>query len=139
MAHVPGNYHYWFRGKQLLEKPCEQILVSGEPEFPFCFSWANESWTRSWDGSKRSVLMAQDYGTESDWKNHFDYVLPFFKDPRYITYESCPLFLIYRPRLFPELGHMIQCWNQWIGSTCQHVWSRRKYLFAPMIGFGLIC
>jgi lipopolysaccharide biosynthesis protein len=106
-------YHYWFRGKQLLEKPCEHILVSGEPQFPFCFSWANESWTRSWDGSKRSVLMAQDYGSEADWKNHFNYLLPFFKDPRYITHEDCPLFLIYRPGLFPELEHMIHCWNRW--------------------------
>ena len=82
-------YPYWFKGKLLLEKPCEAILASGNPDFPFCFSWANESWTRSWDGTARSVLIQQDYGTEADWISHFYYILTFFKDHRYITLRLC--------------------------------------------------
>lgn len=106
-------YHYWFKGKRLLEKPCEAILATGVPDFPFCFSWANESWTRSWDGSTRDVLVRQDYGDESDWRVHFDYLLPFFRDPRYITHEGLPLFLIYRPADFPAVDRMMACWNEW--------------------------
>lgn len=106
-------YHYWFTGKRLLERPCEEILASGRPDFPFCFSWANESWTRSWDGSNRSVLIRQDYGTESDWKAHFEYLLPFFRDRRYITRDGRPLFLIYRPADFPAVDRMMTCWNRW--------------------------
>lgn len=106
-------YHYWFRGQQLLQKPCEEILASGKPDFPFCFSWANETWTRTWDGGTRSVLMQQDYGVEDDWRDHFNYLLPFFRDPRYITHHGCPLFLIYRSHLIPNLAEMITCWNRW--------------------------
>jgi lipopolysaccharide biosynthesis protein len=105
-------YHYWFKGKLLLEQPCEAILASGKPDFPFCFSWANESWTRSWDGANRSVLIRQDYGTERDWTSHFRYLLPFFKDRRYITHDGLPLFLIYRPADFPAVDQMMALWNR---------------------------
>ncbi|MEB3308436.1 MAG: glycoside hydrolase family 99-like domain-containing protein [Cyanobacteriota bacterium] len=105
-------YHYWFRGKQLLEKPVEAILASGSPDFPFCFSWANESWTRSWDGANKSVLIRQDYGTETDWEQHFRYLLPFFRDPRYILHDGKPLFLIYRPADFPAVNAMIALWQR---------------------------
>ena len=106
-------YHYWFKGKRLLEKPCEEILATGRPDFQFCFSWANESWTRAWDGTNRSILVRQDYGTESDWEAHFHYLLPFFRDPRYITHDGLPLFLIYRPGDFPAVGDMMTSWNRW--------------------------
>ena len=106
-------YHYWFRGKRLLHTPCEQILASGQPDFPFCFSWANESWTRSWDGRNRHVLIQQDYGTQDDWREHFEYLLPFFRDSRYIRHKERPLFLIYRPQLFPDHPRMLAWWNHW--------------------------
>ena len=105
-------YHYWFKGKLLLEQPCEAILASGTPDFPFCFSWANESWTRSWDGGDRSVLIRQDYGKEEDWSAHFRYLLPFFKDRRYIRHDGMPLFLIYRPADFPAVDQMMALWNR---------------------------
>jgi lipopolysaccharide biosynthesis protein len=105
-------YHYWFKGKLLLEQPCEAILSSGRPDFPFCFSWANETWTRSWDGSKRSVLIKQDYGTESDWRAHFSYLLPFFKDQRYIRHENKPIFLMYRPGDFANVDQMMMLWDR---------------------------
>ncbi len=106
-------YHYWFKGRKLLEKPCEAILESGTPDFPFCFSWANESWTRAWDGANHEVLIQQDYGSEPDWKAHFDYLLPFFRDRRYITHNGKPMFLIYRANDFAGMPKMIACWDRW--------------------------
>lgn len=106
-------YHYWFNGKKLLEQPAEAILASGTPEFPFCFSWANESWTRSWDGATRDVLIQQEYGGEPEWRTHFEYLLPFFKDRRYLTYEGKPMFLVYRPQDFPAINGMFAAWQRW--------------------------
>ena len=81
-------YHYWFAGRQLLEKPLEMLLERGKPDMPFCLSWANESWTRAWDGGDREVLMAQDYGDSADWARHFDYLLTAFRDPRYVRVDG---------------------------------------------------
>jgi len=106
-------YHYWFNGKKLLEQPAEAILASGSPDFPFCFSWANESWTRSWDGTTRDVLIQQDYGGEPEWRTHFDYLLPFFSDRRYLTYQGKPMFLVYRPQDFPAISRMFAAWQRW--------------------------
>ena len=89
-------YHYWFNGKLLLEKPMENMLHNPKIKIPFCISWANEPWTRSWDGGKKKILINQSYGSEEDWKKHFDYLLPFFKDDRYIRVDNKPVFLIYR-------------------------------------------
>jgi hypothetical protein len=104
-------YHYWFSGRLLLEKPAEQMLALKEPHMPFCFSWANESWTRAWEGS-RKTLIAQEYGSRQDWEAHFDYLLPFFRDERYIRKDDKPLLLIYRPELIGCLNDMIDCWQQ---------------------------
>jgi lipopolysaccharide biosynthesis protein len=105
-------YHYWFKGKRLLEKPFDEILESGEPDFPFCLSWANETWTRKWDGREEDILISQDYGEESDWKQHFDYLIRAFKDKRYICVEGKPLFLIYRPANIPRCQEMIHYWRR---------------------------
>lgn len=104
-------YHYWFKGKKLLEKPINEVLQNGEPDFPFCFSWANEPWTRRWDGADHDILMPQDYGNEEDWRNHFNYLLPFFKDKRYIKINDKPLFIIYRPGNIPRCEQMLNFWN----------------------------
>lgn len=101
-------YHYWFKdGKKLLEKPAEQMLKNKNIDFPFCFSWANENWSKNWDGGNREVIMRQDYGKEEDWENHFAYLLPFFKDKRYITVHGKPLFIIYKPEQIIYLYQMI--------------------------------
>ena len=76
-------YHYWFNGKMLLEKPMEQMLENKEVDIPFCISWANEPWTKAWVGDEKKMLIAQEYGQEEEWKEHFMYLLPFFKDERY--------------------------------------------------------
>lgn len=105
-------YHYWFKGKRLLEKPLEALLQSDTPDFPFCLSWANEPWTRRWDGSDDEILMPQDYGDEADWAEHFIELLKAFNDKRYIRIENKPLFVIYRPGLIPRCEEMLEYWNR---------------------------
>lgn len=105
-------YHYWFKGKKLLEKPLQEILKYKTPDFPFCLSWANEPWTRKWDGMESDVLMAQDYGDEKDWSLHFYSLLDAFMDPRYIRVNGKPLFLIYRPVSIPRCEEMIVHWQK---------------------------
>lgn len=105
-------YHYWFKdGKKLLEKPIEQYLEDKSLDFPFCLSWANEPWSRRWDGSEHKVLMPQEYGEENDWEKHFNYLLPFFKDERYIKIDQKPILIIYKPEIIPCLNEMIDFWQ----------------------------
>ncbi len=104
-------YHYWFKGKMLLEKPFEQVLKTGQPNIPFCLSWANEPWTRNWDGGENSILMPQDYGNEADWEEHFYYLLSAFKDKRYIRIDNKPVFVIYRSISIPCCDEMLEFWN----------------------------
>lgn len=101
-------YHYWFKdGKKLLEQPIENMLKNKSIDMPFCLSWANENWTKCWDGGDNEIIMEQDYGDESDWDKHIQYLIKFFKDERYITIDEQPLFLIYKPELIPNLKKMI--------------------------------
>ena len=106
-------YHYWFKdGRKLLEKPAEQMLANKEINLPFCFSWANENWSKNWDGGNREVIMQQDYGDQKDWEQHFQYLLPFFKDERYITVDGKPLFVIYKPDQIIDLYQMTTYWRK---------------------------
>jgi hypothetical protein len=104
-------YHYWFNGHRLLERPIVEVLRSGEPDLPFCFAWANEPWTRSWDGLDKDILMPQNYGNESDWESHFQALLPAFRDARYICLEGKPVFVIYRSRSIPLCEEMLSYWR----------------------------
>lgn len=100
-------YHYWFAGgRQLLEKPAEQMLDNRDVDLPFCFSWANENWSKNWDGGNHEILMKQDYGGETDWEKHLQYLLPFFRDERYITVDGKPLFIIYKPEQIIDIYQM---------------------------------
>jgi lipopolysaccharide biosynthesis protein len=105
-------YHYWFNGKLLLEKPVELLLNHKEIDSQYCLSWANEPWTRSWDGSNKTVIMPQSYGDRSNWDLHFKYLSKFFLDHRYIKINGRPLFLIYRPSSIPNLGEMLERWDR---------------------------
>ena len=105
-------YHYWYNGKMLLEKPMEQMLANKEVDIPFCICWANEPWTKAWVGDERKLLIAQEYGKEEEWKQHFMYLLPFFKDERYITKDGKPLFVFYRPDIVPCMKEMIETWDK---------------------------
>lgn len=105
-------YHYWFSGRRLLEKPVELMLRRGKPDLPFCLAWANEPWTRAWDGGERQVLMPQSYGDEADWRQHFDHLLLAFRDPRYIRIEGKPMFLIYRSASIEVCAAMLRVWRE---------------------------
>lgn len=106
-------YHYWFKnGKKLLERPVEQMLYDKKVDIPFCLSWANENWTRNWDGGESEVIARQEYGRKKEWKQHFDYLLPFFKDERYIKHKGCPIFIIYKPEQIVLLDEMIKYWKK---------------------------
>lgn len=106
-------YHYYFNGKTLLEKPIEQYRDYSSESFPYCLIWANQSWTRTWyrDNTGNSMLMQQIYGVESDWRNHFFYLLKFFKDDRYIKINNRPVYIIYIPQDIPCRRKMFSLWN----------------------------
>ena len=104
-------YHYWFNGKLLLETPLEQMLKAGKPNFPFCLCWANENWTRRWDGAEQEILIKQDYSLEDD-RAHIKYLIPFFKDDRYIKIDGKPVFLMYRTELHPNIKEATEIWRE---------------------------
>ena len=104
-------YHYWFNGKRLLEHPFNEILASGKPDFPFCLCWANENWTRRWDGEEREVLMAQDHSHEDDLE-HINSLIPAFRDKRYIRVNGRPLFLVYKTNLLPDPKKTAEIWRE---------------------------
>lgn len=105
-------YHYWFGGRRILERPFNEVLASGEPGFPFCLCWANETWSGRWHGLDKKILIEQTYPGEDDHRRHFDTVLPAFLDRRYVRVDGKPLFLIYRPRHIPELPKMLDLWTR---------------------------
>ena len=87
-------YHYWFSGKRVLHRPFDEVLASGEPDFPFMLCWANENWTRAWDGGQGNILLAQDY-SDKDTEAHARHLVPAFSDPRYIRIDRKPVFAVY--------------------------------------------
>jgi hypothetical protein len=104
-------YHYWFEGRRLLERPFEEVRRLGEPSLPFCLCWANEDWTRRWDGSAGTMLMRQTYSREDDLR-HIRSLLPAFSDPRYIRVDGRPLFLVYRASRLPEPQRTTDLWRE---------------------------
>lgn len=121
-------YHYYFKdGKKELELPAENLLKWKDINMPFCFNWASEAWIRSWSrftgnvwaekyeketGAVSGILAEQDYGTYEDWVKHFEYLLPFFRDERYIKKDGRPVFVFYSPNDIKPLGEMTQCWRK---------------------------
>ena len=110
-------YHYWFgNGKQLLQRPFEEVLASGKPDFPFCLCWANHNWTsKTWEkGSSLrhdTMIMKMEYSRE-DYIRHFNYLLPAFRDPRYIKVDGKPLFAVWAPRNILDGREFIDLWQK---------------------------
>lgn len=124
-------YHYYFEnGKKILERPVENLLKWKDIDMPYCFCWANDSWIKSWsnvpgnswtelfdkeEGQKGDgVLLCQNYGDRVSWEEHFKYLLPFFKDKRYLKKNGCPIFVVYNPMDIEYLEEMDECWNELI-------------------------
>lgn len=108
-------YHYWMgNGKQLLQRPFEEVLASGKPDFPFCLCWANHEWTtRTWqNGGKTKMIAPMVYSGDEDYTAHFNYVLPALRDKRYITVDGKPLFSIYDPYHFTGVRCFMELWRQ---------------------------
>ncbi len=103
-------YHYWFNGRRLLEWPFNEVLRSRKPDFPFCLCWANENWTRRWDGEDKQVLIAQKYSYEDD-RHHIESLIPAFRDERYIRINGRPVFLVYKTNLLPDAKKTAELWR----------------------------
>jgi glycosyltransferase involved in cell wall biosynthesis len=104
-------YHYWFHGKELLERPFAEVLASGEPDFPFCLCWANEPWSRRWDGREDDVLQPQRYSQKDDLA-HIRSLLPALGDRRAITIAGRPLFIVYQARDLPDPARTVDTWRR---------------------------
>lgn len=121
-------YHYYFKeGRKILEKPAENLLKWRDVDMPFCFCWANGHWARTWSKVKgnswadkfekektdiQGLLLEQEYGREEEWREHFEYLLPFFRDERYLKANGFPIFMIYAPRGISCLYQMIDYWRE---------------------------
>jgi lipopolysaccharide biosynthesis protein len=104
-------YHYWFNGERLLEEPVKRILESEEPDFPFMLCWANENWTRRWDGGENIILKKQDY-SKDDALAHIRSLIPVFKDKRYIKVDGKPVFSIYKSQLIPCIEDYVRIFRE---------------------------
>lgn len=105
-------WHYWFAGKRLLERPLNDVLRSGEPDFPFCIGWANQSWTGIWHGAPERVLVEQTYPGKQDDEAHFYTLLEAFGDDRYIRIDGKPVMIIYYPEGLPEPKRFTNYWRE---------------------------
>lgn len=106
-------YHYWFKqGRKILERPMEILLKHPEIDIKYSICWANETWRRTWYGQSNEILLEQDYGEEKEWENHFEYLLQFFKDKRYIKIDNKPMVNIYRTFEIKDLKQMKACWEK---------------------------
>ena len=107
-------WHYWFNGHKMMERPFEEVVNSGEPDFPFCLSWANHSWyAKTWNKDiPDKLLIEQTYGGVKEYTEHFNYLLPAFKDKRYQRKDGKLVFGIYDPFGFKDVKTFMDTWNQ---------------------------
>ena len=104
-------YHYWFEGRRLLHRPVDEVLTTSEPDFPFCLCWANEPWTRAWDGKTNEVLIPQTYSAADDVR-HLRWLAGVFSDRRYVRVDGKPIFLVYRAGHLPDARRTADRWRR---------------------------
>jgi hypothetical protein len=113
----------------LLENPLNEVLRLGRPDFPFCVCWANEPWTRNWDGKPGEILMPQEHTSEADERFIVD-LLPMLRDERYIRINGRPLLLVYRTELLPDLARTVLVWREVASKNCIYLYLCRVESFA---------
>lgn len=104
-------WHYWFAGRRMLERPFNEVVASGEPDFPFCVAWANDTWRSHWYGAEKRTLIEQTYPGKADHERHFYALLEAFQDRRYIRVHNRPMFTIFRPKNLPGTEAFIELWH----------------------------
>ena len=120
-------YHYWFTGKLILEKPAQMLLDNKDIDMPFCFCWANENWTKRWDGNDAEILLGQEYSAE-DARAFIRYLIPFFQDERYIKIDDRPMLYVYRPSSIVNAKEYIDIWKQ----ECEKASLKAPYVVAVL-------
>jgi len=118
-------HYYWFNGRRLLEKPMDTFIANKGIDFPFCICWANENWTRRWDGQENELLIAQAHTAESDVRFIQD-IVPIIQDQRYIRVNGRPLLIVYRPDILPNVMETVKLWRE----TCRNLGIADPYLVA---------
>lgn len=109
--HGFSYYFYWFDGKTLMESPLKAMLANKRVDMPFCLTWANENWSRRWDGLENDVLIAQNHSQE-DSLAFIRHLIPYFKDSRYIRIDNCPVLIVYRPNIIPDIKETANIWRE---------------------------
>lgn len=104
-------WHYWFAGRRVLERPFNEVVASGKPDYPFCLAWANDTWRGHWYGAEKRTLIEQTYPGPDDHERHFHALLPAFLDRRYIRVHNRPMFTIFRPKNLPGSEAFIEQWQ----------------------------
>lgn len=105
-------WHYWFAGRRILERPFEEVLASGQPDFPFCLGWANHTWSGIWYGEPKRILIEQTYPGREDDEAHFRYLMKAFADRRYIRVDDKPIFFIFQPKMLPDPVRTTDYWRE---------------------------